>query len=49
VDCALPIVGRMDGTLVDEGKRLLLESTLNVLFTHDLAEGVENIVRMVQG
>jgi succinyl-CoA synthetase beta subunit len=49
VGCTLPIVVRMDGTLVEEGKRLLQESALNVLFTHDLAEGVENIVRMVQG
>jgi len=47
VGCTLPIVVRMDGTLVEEGKRLLQESALNVLFTHDLAEGVENIVRMV--
>jgi len=49
VGCTLPIVVRMDGTLVEEGKRLLQESAMNVLFTHDLAEGVENIVRMVQG
>lgn len=47
VGCTLPIVVRMDGTLVEEGKRLLQESALNVLFTHDLSEGVENIVRMV--
>jgi succinyl-CoA synthetase beta subunit len=49
VGCTLPIVVRMDGTLVEEGKRILQESALNVLFTRDLAEGVENIVRMVQG
>jgi succinyl-CoA synthetase beta subunit len=45
--CEIPIVVRMDGTLVEEGKRILHESGLNVLFTHDLTEGVENIVRMV--
>lgn len=47
VGCTLPIVVRMDGTLVEEGKRLLDESSLNVRFTHDLVEGVENIVGMV--
>jgi len=45
--CDLPIVVRMDGTLVEEGKRLLHESGLNVRFTHDLAEGVQAIVGMV--
>lgn len=45
--CSLPIVVRMDGTLVEEGKRLLAESGLNVFFTHDLTEGVEAVVGMV--
>jgi succinyl-CoA synthetase beta subunit len=49
IGCALPIVVRMDGTLVEEGKRLLDESSLNVKFTHDLVEGVESIVAMVGG
>jgi succinyl-CoA synthetase beta subunit len=47
IGCTLPIVVRMDGTLVEEGKRLLNESSLNVRFTHDLVEGVESIVGMV--
>jgi succinyl-CoA synthetase beta subunit len=47
IGCTLPIVVRMDGTLVEEGKRLLDESSLNVKFTHDLVEGVESIVGMV--
>jgi succinyl-CoA synthetase beta subunit len=45
--CDLPIVVRMDGTLVEEGKRLLHDSALNVRFTHDLAEGVQAIVGLV--
>ncbi len=44
--CPLPIVVRMDGTLVEEGKRLLTGSGLNVRFTHDLTEGVRAIVGM---
>jgi succinyl-CoA synthetase beta subunit len=47
VGCTLPIAVRMDGTLVEEGKRLLQDSGLNVQFTYDLTEGVESIVRMV--
>jgi len=45
--CDLPIVVRMDGTLVEEGKRLLAESGLNVRYTNNLTEGVEAIVGMV--
>jgi succinyl-CoA synthetase beta subunit len=45
--CLLPIVVRMDGTLVEEGKRLLAESGLNVFITHDLTEGVEQIIARV--
>jgi succinyl-CoA synthetase beta subunit len=45
---SLPIVVRMDGTLVDEGKRLLLESGLNVQYTDYLGDGVEKIVNMVR-
>jgi succinyl-CoA synthetase beta subunit len=37
----------MDGTLVEEGRRLLLESGLNVDYTTGLVEGVEKIVAMV--
>jgi succinyl-CoA synthetase beta subunit len=49
VGCPHPIVVRMDGTLVEEGRRLLLESPLDVVYTNDLGEGVERIVGMVRG
>ncbi len=45
--CSLPIVVRMDGTLVEEGKKLLLESGLNIRYTDYLGDGVEKIVSMV--
>jgi succinyl-CoA synthetase beta subunit len=45
---SLPIVVRMDGTLVEEGKKLLLESGLNIRYTDYLGDGVEKIVNMVR-
>jgi succinyl-CoA synthetase beta subunit len=48
VGCALPIVVRMDGTLVEEGRRLLLDSGLNIQYTENLGVGVEKIVEMVK-
>ncbi len=47
VGCPLPIVVRMDGTLVEEGKRLLLDSGLNIHYTDSLGDGVEKIVKML--
>jgi succinyl-CoA synthetase beta subunit len=38
----------MDGTLVEEGRRLLLESGLDVQYTDYLGDGVEKIVKMLQ-
>ncbi len=47
VGCTLPIVVRMDGTLVDKGREILLASGLNVDYTNFLADGVEKIVSQV--
>lgn len=47
VGCTLPIVVRMDGTLVEKGREILLASGLNVEYTNFLADGVEKIVGMV--
>ncbi len=44
---SLPIVVRMDGTLVEEAKKLLMESGLNIQYTDYLGDGVEKIVNMV--
>jgi len=48
VDCHLPIVVRMDGSMVEEGKKLLQESGLNVQCTDFLGDGAERIVAMMQ-
>ncbi len=49
VDCPLPIVVRMDGSMVEEGKKLLKESGLNVQCTDFLGDGAQRIVAMMQG
>jgi succinyl-CoA synthetase beta subunit len=49
VNCTLPIVVRMDGSQVEEGKRLLAESGLNVRTVQELGEGAKMIVNMVAG
>ncbi|RII29270.1 MAG: ADP-forming succinate--CoA ligase subunit beta [Geobacter sp.] len=47
VHCALPIVVRMDGSHVEEGKQLLLESGLNVQIGDNLGDGAQKIVKML--
>lgn len=47
VHCTLPIVVRMDGSKVEEGKRLLLESGLNVQVGENLGDGAARIVKML--
>ncbi len=47
VRCQLPIVVRMDGSQVEEGKRLLLDSGLNVKCEDSLGAGARRIVEML--
>lgn len=47
VGCTLPIVVRMDGSHVEEGKKLLLESGLNVQIGRTLGDGAAKIVQML--
>ena len=47
VKCTLPIVVRMDGSKVEEGKTLLLESGLNVQVGENLGDGARRIVAML--
>lgn len=47
VHCPLPIVVRMDGSNVEDGKRLLLESGLNVQIGNNLGDGAQKIVQML--
>ena len=47
VHCPLPIVVRMDGSNVEDGKKLLLESGLNVQIGENLGDGAQKIVAML--
>ena len=47
VKCALPIVVRMDGSNVEDGKKLLMESGLNVQIGDNLGDGAGKIVKML--
>ncbi|MDW7643896.1 MAG: ADP-forming succinate--CoA ligase subunit beta [Desulfuromonadales bacterium] len=47
VHCTLPIVVRMDGSQVEEGKKLLVESGLNVQCVDYLGDGAAAIVQML--
>jgi succinyl-CoA synthetase beta subunit len=47
VKCPLPIVVRMDGSQVEEGKRLLADSGLNVKTADNLGDGAQLIVEML--
>ncbi len=47
VHCALPIVVRMDGSHVEEGKKLLQESGLNEQIGETLGDGAGKIVNML--
>ncbi|WP_298435007.1 ADP-forming succinate--CoA ligase subunit beta [Geobacter sp.] len=47
VHCPLPIVVRMDGSRVEEGKKLLLESGLNVQCGDSLGDAAQRIVSML--
>jgi succinyl-CoA synthetase beta subunit len=45
--CTLPIVVRMDGNRVEEGKKLLLESGLNIRIGENMGDGARQIVAML--
>ena len=47
VGCTLPIVVRMDGSHVEDGKKLLQESGLNVQIGKNLGDGAAKIVQML--
>ena len=47
IRCAMPIMVRMDGAKVEEGKRLLLDSKLNVQCVDSLGDGAAGIVKMI--
>ena len=49
VGLKVPLVVRLEGTNVEEGKRIIAESGLNVASADDLSDGAEKIVAAVRG
>jgi succinyl-CoA synthetase beta subunit len=48
VGLTVPLVVRLEGTNVDEGKRIITESGLNVIAADNLRDGAEKIVAAVK-
>ena len=49
VQIKVPLVVRMEGTNVDEGKRLLKQSKLNIIIAKDLKEAALKVVSLAKG
>jgi succinyl-CoA synthetase beta subunit len=45
----VPLVVRLEGTFVEQGKEIILKSGLNVIPANDLSDGAEKIVKAVRG
>jgi succinyl-CoA synthetase beta subunit len=48
VGLKVPLVVRLEGTNVEEGKRIITESKLNVIAADDLKDGAQKIVAAVK-
>jgi len=44
LDLKIPVVVRLSGTNVEEGRKILAESTVNIIATETLAEAAEKVV-----
>ena len=49
VGLKVPLVVRLEGTNVEEGKRIINESDVDVIAADDLKDGAEKIVKAVKG
>jgi succinyl-CoA synthetase beta subunit len=49
VGLKVPLVVRLEGTKVAEGKKIINESGLDVIAADDLKDGAEKIVKAVKG
>ena len=49
VGLKVPLVVRLEGTMVEEGKKIINESGLDVIAADDLKDGAEKIVKAVKG
>ena len=49
INLEVPLVVRLEGTKVDEGKAIINDSGLNVIAADDLDDAAQKIVREVKG
>ena len=49
MDLDKPLVVRLEGTKVEEGKKILQKSNLDIIAASDLEEAAEKIVSIVEG
>ena len=49
LNLTVPLVVRLEGTNVEEGKKILAESSLKILSADNMAHGAEQIVAAVKG
>ena len=49
VGLKVPLVVRLEGTNVEEGKRIINESDMDVIAADDLGDAAEKIVKAVKG
>ncbi|MEM9432908.1 MAG: ADP-forming succinate--CoA ligase subunit beta [Pseudomonadota bacterium] len=49
VGLQVPLVVRLEGTMVEEGKKIINESDVDVIAADDLKDGAEKIVKAVKG
>ena len=49
ISLSVPLVARLEGTNVEEGKEILANSGLNIITGNDLADAAEKIVKAVKG
>ena len=49
VGLKVPLVVRLEGTNVEEGKRIINESDVDVIAADDLKDGAQKIVKAVKG
>jgi succinyl-CoA synthetase beta subunit len=48
ISLSVPLVARLEGTNVEEGKEILANSGLNIITGNDLADAAEKIVKAVK-
>lgn len=49
VGLKVPLVVRLEGTNVDQGKKIINESGMDVIAADNLSDGAEKIVKAVKG